>query len=193
MRSKTCSFTTSGRQLGLSTLLTTTMGFLPSESAFCSTKRVCGMVPSKASTSSSTPSHMLSTRSTSPPKSAWPGVSMMLILQSLYLTDTFLDRMVIPRSRSRSLLSMMRSPVLVSERSRCPATIILSTRVVFPWSTWAIIAMLRSFCIVIEINRAKLIINRENVLFLLYYSRSCHYELRYKNQGSQRSAGRLRR
>ena len=39
-----------------------------------------GIVPSKASTSSSTPSHMLSTRSTSPPKSACPGVSMMLIL-----------------------------------------------------------------------------------------------------------------
>ena len=80
MRSKTCSFTTSGRQLGLSTLLTTTIGFLPSASAFCNTKRVWGIVPSKASTSSSTPSHMFSTRSTSPPKSAWPGVSMMLIL-----------------------------------------------------------------------------------------------------------------
>ena len=43
------------------------------------TKRVCGIGPSTASTSSSTPSTMLSTRSTSPPKSAWPGVSTMLM------------------------------------------------------------------------------------------------------------------
>jgi hypothetical protein len=52
----------------------------PSSSALRSTKRVCGMTPSTASTSSSTPSTMFSTRSTSPPKSAWPGVSTMLIL-----------------------------------------------------------------------------------------------------------------
>ena len=50
-----------------------------SSSAFCSTKRVCGIGPSKLSTSSSTPSTIFSTRSTSPPKSAWPGVSTMLI------------------------------------------------------------------------------------------------------------------
>lgn len=39
-----------------------------------------GMGPSTESTSSRTPSTIFSTRSTSPPKSAWPGVSMMLIL-----------------------------------------------------------------------------------------------------------------
>ena len=42
---------------------------------------------------------------------AWPGVSMILILWSLYWTETFLDTMVIPRSRSRSLLSSMSSPL----------------------------------------------------------------------------------
>ena len=42
-------------------------------------ERVLGMGPSKASTKSSVPVAMLSTRSTSPPKSAWPGVSMRLI------------------------------------------------------------------------------------------------------------------
>ena len=110
IRSNTCSLTSSGRQLGLSTLLITTIGFLPISMAFCSTKRVCGMVPSKASTSSSTPSVMLSTLSTSPPKSAWPGVSMILIFMPLYGTDTFLARIVIPLSRSRSLLSRIRSP-----------------------------------------------------------------------------------
>ena len=80
MRSKTISCTSDGRQFGLSTLLITTIGFSPSPMAFWSTKRVCGIGPSKASTSSRHPSAMLSTRSTSPPKSAWPGVSMMLIL-----------------------------------------------------------------------------------------------------------------
>lgn len=44
--------------------------FLFSCSAFLVTKRVCGIGPSTLSTSSTTPSHMLSTRSTSPPKSA---------------------------------------------------------------------------------------------------------------------------
>ena len=80
IRSNTSSCTSSGRQLGLSTLFTTTMAFLPNPKAFCSTKRVCGIVPSKASTSNSTPSAMFSTRSTSPPKSECPGVSMILIL-----------------------------------------------------------------------------------------------------------------
>ena len=42
-------------------------------SAFRVTKRVCGIGPSTASTRSSTPSTIDSTRSTSPPKSACPG------------------------------------------------------------------------------------------------------------------------
>ena len=50
----------------------------PDSNALRSTNRVCGIGPSAASTSSSTPSAILRTRSTSPPKSAWPGVSMML-------------------------------------------------------------------------------------------------------------------
>src|SRR5690625_2217102 len=49
-RSKTLSYTSSGRQFSLSTLLTTTIGFSPKANAFCVTKRVCGMGPSKAST-----------------------------------------------------------------------------------------------------------------------------------------------
>ena len=109
MRSKTSSCTSSGRQFSLSTLLITTIGFRPISKAFCSTNRVCGIAPSKASTSSSTPSAMFSTRSTSPPKSACPGVSMMLIFVPLYSIATFLARIVIPRSRSRSLLSKINS------------------------------------------------------------------------------------
>ena len=50
--------------------------------ALRSTNRVCGIGPSAASTSRNTPSAIFSTRSTSPPKSAWPGVSIRLILVS---------------------------------------------------------------------------------------------------------------
>ncbi len=62
-----------------SILLITTIGGSPRSNALRSTKRVCGNGPSAASTSRTTPSAIDSTRSTSPPKSAWPGVSMMLI------------------------------------------------------------------------------------------------------------------
>ena len=146
IRSKTISYTSSGRQLGLSTLFTTTRGFKPISRAFCNTKRVCGMGPSKASTRRMHPSAMFSTRSTSPPKSECPGVSMMFIFVSRYMMDTFLDRMVMPRSRSNSLLSSISSPDCWLSRNRFPAKSILSTRVVLPWSTCAIIAMLRIFC-----------------------------------------------
>ena len=57
----------------------TTIGGSRRSSALRSTKRVCGSGPSDASTSSITPSTIDSIRSTSPPKSAWPGVSTMLI------------------------------------------------------------------------------------------------------------------
>ena len=62
-----------------SILLTTTIGFNPSFSALESTNLVCGMTPSAASTSSTTPSTIDRMRSTSPPKSAWPGVSTILM------------------------------------------------------------------------------------------------------------------
>ena len=61
----------------------TTIGGSRRSSALRSTKRVCGSGPSDASTSSITPSTIDSVRSTSPPKSAWPGVSTMLIRRSL--------------------------------------------------------------------------------------------------------------
>ena len=49
---------------------------------------------------------MVSARSTSPPKSAWPGVSTRLILTPFHVMDAALARMVMPRSRSWSLESM---------------------------------------------------------------------------------------
>jgi hypothetical protein len=52
---------------------------------------------------------MLRIRSTSPPKSAWPGVSTMLMRVPFHSTEVALARMVIPRSRSRSLLNPSRA------------------------------------------------------------------------------------
>ena len=103
------------------------------------------MGPSNASTMSRAPSAMFSTRSTSPPKSAWPGVSMTLIFTSLYVTEMFLDRMVMPRSRSWSLLSSTRSSTCWFSRNTPLAYSRRSTIVVLPWSTCAMMATLRMF------------------------------------------------
>jgi hypothetical protein len=82
------------------------MGFKPRASAFLVTKRVWGMGPSCASISSTTPSTMDKARSTSPPKSACPGVSTMLMCVPSQLTAQFLARIVMPRSFSMALLSI---------------------------------------------------------------------------------------
>ena len=108
-RSKIMSWTSWGRASLRSTLLITTMGRRPSASAFMVTNLVWGMGPSAASTRTTTPSTMLRMRSTSPPKSAWPGVSTMLRRLSFQATEVHLARMVMPRSRSRSLVSIARS------------------------------------------------------------------------------------
>ena len=148
-RSKAALTTCCGREPGLSTLFTTRMGRRPSASAFLVTKRVCGMGPSCASISSTTPSTIDKARSTSPPKSAWPGVSTMLMCVPFQLTAQFLARMVMPRSRSMALLSMT-----VSTTFSCSAKVpdwrsSWSTIVVLPWSTCAMIAMLRICLLVI--------------------------------------------
>ena len=88
-------------------------------------------------------------RSTSPPKSAWPGVSTMLILVPPYWMAVFLARMVMPRSRSRSPESITRSTTSWFSRYAPPCLSISSTRVVLPWSTWAMMATLRSFSFLI--------------------------------------------
>ena len=61
-------------------MLTTSTTGMSALSALRSTKRVWGSGPSEASTSSTMPSTIDRPRSTSPPKSAWPGVSMMLMV-----------------------------------------------------------------------------------------------------------------
>ena len=47
---------------------------------FFNTSLVCGIAPSNASTNNNTPSTVFKTLSTSPPKSACPGVSTIFIL-----------------------------------------------------------------------------------------------------------------
>jgi len=76
------------------------MAFRPCARALRVTKRVCGIGPSTASTSRSTPSTIDSTRSTSPPKSAWPGVSTMLMRVPPYSMAQFLGEDGDARSRS---------------------------------------------------------------------------------------------
>jgi hypothetical protein len=129
-----------GSEPSRSILLMTTMGCSPSASAFRVTNRVCGMGPSNASTRSSTPSTIRRIRSTSPPKSAWPGVSTMLILCSPHRMDVFFDRIVMPRSRSSGLESITRSSTTWFSRNAPAWRSIWSTSVVLPWSTWAMMA-----------------------------------------------------
>ncbi len=66
----------------LSILLINSIGFKPCSNAFLSTKRVWGIGPSALSTNKMTVSTVLIIRSTSDEKSAWPGVSTILILIS---------------------------------------------------------------------------------------------------------------
>mmetsp|Transcript_2432 Transcript_2432/g.10110 ORF Transcript_2432/g.10110 Transcript_2432/m.10110 type:complete len:216 (+) Transcript_2432:1487-2134(+) len=125
---------------GRSTLFRHTTGLRPFCSALESTNLVCAIGPSCASTRSRQPSTMSSTRSTSPPKSAWPGVSTALNTQSRHGKDVYLLLMVMPRSFSRSLLSIRRS-----EACWPPWFISVSSSVVLPWSTCAMMAKLRTF------------------------------------------------
>ena len=115
----------------------------PIFSAFETTNLVCGIGPSAASTSTMTPSTIDRMRSTSPPKSAWPGVSTMLMRVSFQTTEVALARMVMPRSFSRSFESMARSSTRWLSRNEPDCDRSLSTSVVLPWSTWAMMAMLR--------------------------------------------------
>src|SRR5262249_43680603 len=86
---------------------------------------------------------IVSPRSTSPPKSAWPGVSTMLIFVPPSWIAVFLARIVIPFSRSRSVESSTRSATSWFSRNEPDCQSIASTRVVFPWSTCAMIATFR--------------------------------------------------
>ena len=82
-------------------------------------------------------------RSTSPPKSAWPGVSTMLMVSPPWRTAVFLARIVMPFSRSRSPESITRSATFALARNAPDCHSMASTSVVLPWSTCATMATLR--------------------------------------------------
>ena len=86
---------------------------------------------------------MFRARSTSPPKSAWPGVSTILTFTPPRSTAVFLARIVMPFSRSRSMESMTRSATSSLSLKAPDWRNRASTRVVFPWSTWAMTATFR--------------------------------------------------
>jgi len=145
----TLSNTFSGSAPGLSILFITTIGFRFNAKDFFRTSRVCGMTPSKASTNSKTPSTVFRTRSTSPPKSACPGVSTMFIFTPSYITDVFLERIVIPLSFSISPESIILSDTCSFSLNTWLCFNKASTNVVFPWSTCAIIAIFLIFLLFI--------------------------------------------
>ena len=82
-------------------------------------------------------------RSSSPEKSTWPGVSMMLTLTPAYVMAVFLARIVMPRSRSSGSESKISVPTTWLSRKTRLNLSIASTSDVLPWSTCAMIATLR--------------------------------------------------
>ena len=69
-----------------------------------------GWTPATASKTATAPSRTRSERSTSAVKSTWPGVSMMLIRWSFQKQVVAAEVMVIPRSCSCSIQSMVAVP-----------------------------------------------------------------------------------
>ena len=74
------------------------------------TVSVCGSTPATASNTATAPSRTRRERSTSTVKSTWPGVSMMLIQQSRHLQVVAAEVMVMPRSCSWTIQSMVAAP-----------------------------------------------------------------------------------
>ena len=82
----------------------------PYLSAWRQTVSVWGSTPATASNTATAPSSTRSDRSTSTVKSTWPGVSMMLMVWSRQSVVVAAEVMVIPRSCSWSIQSMMAAP-----------------------------------------------------------------------------------
>ena len=79
-------------------------------SAWRQTVSDCGWTPATASKTATAPSSTRRLRSTSAVKSTWPGVSMMLIWMSRHSQVVAADVIVMPRSCSCSIQSMMAVP-----------------------------------------------------------------------------------
>ena len=70
----------------------------------------CGSTPATESKTATAPSRTRSERSTSTVKSTWPGVSMMLMRWSFHSQAVAAEVIVMPRSCSCSIQSMMAAP-----------------------------------------------------------------------------------
>ena len=79
-------------------------------SAWRQTVSDCGSTPATESNSAMAPSSTRSDRSTSTVKSTWPGVSMMLIRWSFHAAVVAADVIVMPRSCSCSIQSIVAAP-----------------------------------------------------------------------------------
>ena len=79
-------------------------------SAWRQTVSVWGSTPATPSNTATAPSRTRSDRSTSTVKSTWPGVSMMLIWWSFQKQVVAADVMVMPRSCSWTIQSMVAAP-----------------------------------------------------------------------------------
>ncbi len=79
-------------------------------SAWRHTVSDCGCTPATASKTATAPSSTRSDRSTSAVKSTWPGVSMMLMRLSFQKQVVAAEVIVIPRSCSCSIQSIVAVP-----------------------------------------------------------------------------------
>ena len=86
----------------------------PYLSAWRQTVSDCGSTPPTAQNTATAPSRTRSERSTSTVKSTWPGVSMMLMRWSRQKQVVAAEVMVMPRSRSCSIQSMVAAPSCTS-------------------------------------------------------------------------------
>ena len=93
-----------------SILLTKQIRGTPYRSACRQTVSDCGSTPATPSKTATAPSRTRSERSTSTVKSTWPGVSMMLMVWSRQLAVVAADVIVMPRSCSCSIQSMVAAP-----------------------------------------------------------------------------------
>ena len=109
--------------------------------------RVWACTPSLAEITKMAPSKTAKERYTSAKKSMWPGVSTMLTLHLCHWKEVTAAWMVIPRCRSKNMVSVLVVPFSTLPGSEMAplAYSRLSVKVVFPASTWARIPILIIF------------------------------------------------
>ncbi len=93
-----------------SILLTKHMRGTPYLLAWRHTVSVWGSTPATPSKTATAPSSTRNDRSTSTVKSTWPGVSMMLMRWSFHMHVVAADVMVMPRSCSCTIQSIVAAP-----------------------------------------------------------------------------------